>query len=117
MALRTGRLLPSRIKKLKYNPVRVEDEESISDMLSEELNTDSDDGMNLENVGQSTSEESSNALSESESESETSVVRVDGWEDITMGDKKPKAYTFTKNAGPQFNFLPDAEPKDYFIFQ
>jgi hypothetical protein len=31
-----------------------------------------------------------------------------------MGDKKPKAYTFTKNAGLQFN-LPDAEPMDYFV--
>jgi hypothetical protein len=40
-------------------------------------------------------------------------MRVDGWEDMTVGDKKPKAYTFTKNAGPQFNLLPDAEPMDY----
>jgi hypothetical protein len=32
-----------------------------------------------------------------------------------MGDKKPKAYIFTKNAGPQFNLLPDAEPMDSFI--
>jgi hypothetical protein len=31
-----------------------------------------------------------------------------------MGNKKPKAYTFTKNAGPQFNFLPDMGPMDYF---
>jgi hypothetical protein len=31
-----------------------------------------------------------------------------------MGDKKPKAYTFTKNVGPQFKLLPDAEPMDYF---
>jgi hypothetical protein len=33
---------------------------------------------------------------------------------MTMGDKKPKAYTFTKEAGPQFNLLPDAEPVVYF---
>jgi hypothetical protein len=33
---------------------------------------------------------------------------------VTVGDKKPKAYTFTKNAGPQFNLLPSAEPMDYF---
>jgi hypothetical protein len=33
MALHTGRLLPSRMKKRKYNPVCVEDEESIGDML------------------------------------------------------------------------------------
>jgi hypothetical protein len=32
----------------------------------------------------------------------------------TMGDKKPKAYTVIKNAGPQVNLLPDAEPMDYF---
>jgi hypothetical protein len=53
--------------------------------------------------------------SESERESETSVVHVDGWEDVTMCDKISKAYTFTKNAGPQFNLLPDAEAMDYFI--
>jgi hypothetical protein len=30
-------------------------------------------------------------------------------------DKKPKAYTFSKNAGPQFHLLPDdAKPMDYF---
>jgi hypothetical protein len=34
---------------------------------------------------------------------------------VTTGDKKPKAYTFIKNAGPQFNLLPDAEPIDYLI--
>jgi hypothetical protein len=33
---------------------------------------------------------------------------------MTLGDKKPEAYTFNKNAGPQFNLLPDAEPMDYF---
>jgi hypothetical protein len=31
-----------------------------------------------------------------------------------VGDNKPRAYAFTKNAGPQFNLLPDAEPMDYF---
>jgi hypothetical protein len=30
-----------------------------------------------------------------------------------MGDKKLNAYTFTKNAEPQFHLLPDAEPMDY----
>jgi hypothetical protein len=85
------------MKKLKYNPMNVKDEESTSDMLSEELNIDSDDEMNLENEGQSVSEESSNASSESQCESETNVVHIDGWEDVTVGDKKPKAYTFTRN--------------------
>jgi hypothetical protein len=31
-----------------------------------------------------------------------------------MGNKKLNTYTFTKNAGPQFHLLPDAEPMDYF---
>jgi hypothetical protein len=31
-----------------------------------------------------------------------------------MCDKKLKAYIFTKNARPQLNLLPDAEPMDYF---
>jgi hypothetical protein len=43
------------------------------------------------------------------------LLSVDGWEDVKMGDKKPKEYIFTKNAGPRFNLLPDAEPMDYFI--
>jgi hypothetical protein len=41
-------------------------------------------------------------------------VHVDWWKEVTTGDKKPQAYTFAKNAGPQFNLLPDAEPMDYF---
>jgi hypothetical protein len=32
-----------------------------------------------------------------------------------LGDKKPNAYTFTKNTGLQFKFLTDAEPMDHFI--
>jgi hypothetical protein len=31
-----------------------------------------------------------------------------------MGNKKLNAYTFTKNAGPQFHLLPDAEPMEHF---
>jgi hypothetical protein len=42
------------------------------------------------------------------------LLHVDGWEDMTVGDKKPKAYTFTKKARPQFNHLPDAQPMEYF---
>jgi hypothetical protein len=30
------------------------------------------------------------------------------------GRQKINTYTFTKNAGPQFHLLPDAEPMDYF---
>jgi hypothetical protein len=43
------------------------------------------------------------------------LLCVDGWEDVTMVDKRPKAYTFTNNAGPQFSLLPDAKPMVYFI--
>jgi hypothetical protein len=32
---------------------------------------------------------------------------------MIMGNMIPKAYTFTENAGPQYN-LPNAEPIDYF---
>jgi hypothetical protein len=49
IALYTGRRLPYHMKKQKYNTLRDADEESISDMLSEELETDSDNEMNLEN--------------------------------------------------------------------
>jgi hypothetical protein len=91
--------------------VCAENEEPITALLNEELNIDSDD---LENVVETASEEASDEMSESESRSETSVLRVDGWEDVTMSDKKPNTYTFTKNAGPQCNLLPDAEPIDYF---
>jgi hypothetical protein len=60
-------------EKWKYNLVCVEDEESISDTLNEEL-IDSDDEMKLENEGQNASEESRKVSSESECEGDTSVV-------------------------------------------
>jgi hypothetical protein len=50
------------------------DEESSSDMLSEELDIDYGDEIKLEIEGETASEESRNDLSESESESKTSVV-------------------------------------------
>jgi hypothetical protein len=84
----------------------VEKEESIIALLNEELDIDSDDQMDLENVEETPSEELSDEVSESESESETSVLHVGGWEDMTMGGKKPNPHTFTKNAGPQYNLLP-----------
>jgi hypothetical protein len=62
---------PSGLRKLRYNSSCDADEES-SDMLSEALDIDSDDEMNLEIVGETASEESSNKMSENESE--TSVV-------------------------------------------
>jgi hypothetical protein len=33
-----------------------------------------------------------------------------------MGNKKPKAFTFTKNVGPQLNLLPAAQPMDFSSF-
>jgi hypothetical protein len=48
------------MRKRKYNSACVEDEVSISDMLSEELDIVSGDELKLENGGQSASEESSN---------------------------------------------------------
>jgi hypothetical protein len=48
------------------------------------------------------------------SESETSIVCINGLEDVIMGDKKLNEYTFPKNAWPQFHLLPDAEPMDCF---
>jgi hypothetical protein len=99
------------IEKTIYNPLYDANEESVSDMLNDELDIDSDDEMDLEIEVETVSEESGNEMSKSESESETSVVAC-----FWVGDKKTKAYTstFTKNAGPQFNLLPYAEPMDYF---
>jgi hypothetical protein len=114
MALLSGTCVPSGMKKPKYTAVCAENEESIIALLNEDLDIDSDDQMDLKNIEETLNEELSDVMSESESESEISVLRVDGWEDVTMGDKKPNAYTFTKNVGPQFNLLPCAEPMDYF---
>jgi hypothetical protein len=87
---------------------------SVRDILSEELDIVSSDELNSESEGECPSEESSNTSTESECEGETSVC-TDVWEDVMVCDKKPKAYTFYKNAGPQFHLLPDdAEPMDYF---
>jgi hypothetical protein len=45
----------SGLKKLRYNPLCDVDEESSSDMLCEELNTDCDDEINLEIEGETAS--------------------------------------------------------------
>jgi hypothetical protein len=66
--LRTAIFLPSRMKKRKYNTACVEDEVSISDILSEELDIVPGYEMNLENEGQSASGESGNTSSESKCE-------------------------------------------------
>jgi hypothetical protein len=66
-------------------------------MLSEELDTDSDDEFNLEIEGETVSEESSNEMLESESERETSVG---GWQDMTVGDDAHGEMLPNKAAGP-----------------
>jgi hypothetical protein len=48
MALRSSKPGPSGFKKRKYNPLFDADKETISDMLREELDIDSDDEMELE---------------------------------------------------------------------
>jgi hypothetical protein len=67
--------------------MRTENEESIIALLSEEVNIYSVDQMELENAEETPSEELSKV---SESESETSVLGVGGWEDM-MGNKKHNA--------------------------
>jgi hypothetical protein len=80
-------------------------------MVNEELDIDSDDEMELEIIRETASEELSNK--KSGSGSETSGAFVDGWKEVTLGNKKPKAFTFTMNVEPQFNLLPAAEPMDF----
>jgi hypothetical protein len=68
-----SRLGPSGFKEWKYNPLCHANEESISNMLNEELDIGFDE-LDLEIEAETAIEESSNEVSESESESETSVV-------------------------------------------
>jgi hypothetical protein len=63
------------LRKRKYNLACVEDEVSVRDILSEELDTVSSDELNSESEGECLSDESSNTSTESE----TSVC-TDGWE-------------------------------------
>jgi hypothetical protein len=95
MASRVGGILPCRLRKRKYNLACVKDEVSVRDILSEELDIVSSDELNSDSEGECPSDKSSNTSTESE----TSVC-TDGWEDVTLADKKPKAYIFSKNAGP-----------------
>jgi hypothetical protein len=89
MASRSVTHVPSGMKKVKYNAVCVENEDSVIALLNEEL--DPDVQLDLENVTETASEEVTEKMSKGESDSEISVVRVDGWEDV-MGDKKRKTY-------------------------
>jgi hypothetical protein len=83
MASRGGRISPRRLRKRKYNLACVEDEVSVHNILSEELDIVSSDELNSESEGECPSDESSNTSKESECESETSVC-TDGWEDALL---------------------------------
>jgi hypothetical protein len=83
-------------------------------MVNEEFDIDSDDETDLEIERETVSKESSNE--KSESKNETSGASVDGWNEVTLGNQKPKIFTFTKNAGPKFNLLPAAGPMDFGSF-
>jgi hypothetical protein len=50
MASHSGTRAPSGMKRLKYNAVCVDNEESIIALLNEELDIDSDDQMGSDNV-------------------------------------------------------------------
>jgi Ran GTPase-activating protein (RanGAP) involved in mRNA processing and transport len=79
MASRGGSISPRRLKKRKYNLACVEDEVSVRDILSEEIDTFSSVELISESEGECPSEESSNTSTESECESETSIC-TDEWE-------------------------------------
>jgi hypothetical protein len=76
MALRSGTRVPSGMKKVNYNAMCVENEGSVIALLNEELDIDSDDQLDLENVEETASEELSDEMSESESKSETRVLHT-----------------------------------------
>jgi hypothetical protein len=76
MASYEGRISPRRLRKRKYNLACVEDDVSVSDILSEELDIVSSDELNSESEGECPSDESSNTSTETECESETSVCTM-----------------------------------------
>jgi hypothetical protein len=44
------------------------------------------------------------------------LLPADGWEDVTMGDKKLKAYTFTKNASNNLTFCQMQSPLIILVY-
>jgi hypothetical protein len=64
MASHGGRISPRRFKKHKYNLTCVEDEVSVRDILSEELDIVFSDELNSESEGECPSDESSNTSTE-----------------------------------------------------
>jgi hypothetical protein len=65
MASHGGRTSPRRLRKRKYNLAFVEDEVSVRDIMSEELDIISSDKLNSESEGECPSDESSNTSTES----------------------------------------------------
>jgi hypothetical protein len=76
------------------------DDESSSDMSSEELDIDYDDEFNLEIEGETVSEESSNEMSKSGSKSETYVVACWWVEDMTVGNHAHGEMLLNEAIGP-----------------
>jgi hypothetical protein len=66
MASRGFRISLHRLRKCKYNLACVEDEVSVRDILSEELDIVSNNELNSENEGECPSDESTNTSTESE---------------------------------------------------
>jgi hypothetical protein len=66
--------------------------------------------MHLENVEESASKEYSVGMSESESESETSDMHVDGWADVTMGARNPRHTHLLKMEGHNLTFYQRQSP-------
>jgi hypothetical protein len=64
MASRVGRISPRRLRKRKCNLACVEDEVSVRNILSEELDIVSSDKLNSDSEGECPSDESSNKLTE-----------------------------------------------------
>jgi hypothetical protein len=83
MASRGDKISPRHLRKRKYNLACVEDEVSVCDILSEELDIVSSDELNSESEGKCPSDESSNMSTESECESETRVC-TNGWENALL---------------------------------
>jgi hypothetical protein len=86
------------------------DEEAISNMVNEELSIDSADA--IWKLKEKLRVKNQAMKSQKVSVKQMAQVLMGGKK--RMGNNKPKAYTFTNNAGPQFNLLPHAEPMDYF---
>jgi hypothetical protein len=83
MASCSGSRVSSGKEKLKYNAVCGGNEDLLSALLNEELDIDSENDVNFEILSECGSEDCSDEVSQTESESDISDVRADGWEGVT----------------------------------